>query len=303
MEGLRAERDEVGVPDKKVSAPKSTSQYPGSGKSDWEPPVSAHLDSGNTAKGGTKTGWFQHLLMGLLLCAAAVGGWAYYQQTQEIRQLRHDLADASDLIRQSKLLMARFEGQLIESGEEQNKTGTEVEKQLKFLDTEMRKLWGVSNDRNKKAIAENKEVLESFKKSLNDLQSEVSASEKMLKEHAARMVKSEQSLKDQAGSLAVIQGSQSESVAALAKLTSSVSDNALQVGLIGETIDRLKAENEELKARMVAMGDTSRLTKVEKAIEAIDVSRLQVNQRLVAMERKLNDAQLAISALNATQKK
>jgi len=158
MEPIRPDDDEVrtGVPGNNVEERKKR-----------EAPVRKSADNGGPGKpagrsgkasGGGGSGRSAVLLIALLIVAGAAGaGW--YQQEQRIQALEGQLEEADYWARQSKLALARFEGELSETGENLQERGQSIEEtlvshreRLNTADSEIAKLWGVANDRNRKRL-------------------------------------------------------------------------------------------------------------------------------------------------------
>ena len=105
----------------------------------------------------------------LLLVVAAGAGVGWYFQEQRIQALEGQLEEADYWARQSKLALARFEGELSETGESLQERGASLEeqlaankKQIDAADSEIRKLWAIANERNKKRLDEHQERLASI---------------------------------------------------------------------------------------------------------------------------------------------
>lgn len=214
-----------------------------------------------------------YLLIGLvivLMCVTGALGFGYVQQEQRISQLGKDLEDAAGFVNQSKLLMARLEGELSETGEELEQSGSAAAKKLAFLDSEMRKLWGVSNDRNRKAIAENKQRVDGLDvrigKSLDDLSKGQNAFEATLKSQRSTIKSLESQLSLASGELAIVRES------------------------LAEDLDALRKEIGGFKAIQ------AQLTENKKAIASIDSSRKQINERLVDLGQQVNELKLSTKA-------
>lgn len=206
----------------------------------------------------------------ILLSVCVFLGWAYMNQQVQLEELKDELKDASSFIGQSKLLMARFEGELSETDAVIMESGSEVEKKLAFLDSEMRKLWGVTNDRNKKAIKDNALGLEA-------LQSNMSTLKKQQTQHAKKVD----------GRLSSIENKiqQIESMTQVAASEMSV------------TREWLNEEIVQLKGSVDGMAQVDGLIdENKKAIESIDASRRQLNERVIKLERQLNALQLKLNA-------
>ena len=94
-------------------------------------------------------------LIVVLLIGIGALAWMTVQQRDLVQQIRAEQQEAAGFIGQSKLLLARLEGQVSETGAELEQTGSATDQKIAFLDSEVRKLWGIANDRNKKTIQAN----------------------------------------------------------------------------------------------------------------------------------------------------
>src|SRR5690606_19966034 len=91
----------------------------------------------------------------LALVGVGIGGYFGWQLTETRTQLL-----ASDA------RIAELENRLSMSSDESSQSLTQVDAKLKWADSEIRKLWGVSNDVNRKAIAANGEKITGLTKEL-----------------------------------------------------------------------------------------------------------------------------------------
>lgn len=273
MEGLRPEVDELDqFKSRGAVAAKTADKKNGRGKAPK-----------TTRESSSSKGLSVFMVLFLMLILAAFA-WYSWQQQQEIEQLSTRLGDASGFIDQSKLLIARLEGRLSETGEVLAETGTTAEKKLAFLDSEMRKLWGVANDRNKKWIEENQAAIGSLDSKL----SAVSADAKAFKRDL----------------LQVSSG--------LSDISATVKSFDSRMGSLASELTVLRAGYEELSAgieqKVIAQGkavetfkkDTKsyleRLAKLDLSIESINASRRQLNERVVELDKKINEIQLKLSS-------
>ena len=225
------------------------------------------------------------LLTWFMLLVIVLGGffaWFYIEQQSKLLALEEELQGASDFIGRSELLMARFEGELNTTGTEIEQSGSVVQKKLAFLDGEMRKLWVVSNERNKKAIKANADSYISLKEELSVLKQwrkdfEVANKKSKIKQEATISSLSLQST--------VLQG--------------EVENLKGRVLLMANEATILREEQEEtvgeLKVGVKQIESLSKqLAESKKAISSIDASRLQLNERVVSLERIINKLQLNI---------
>ncbi len=268
MEGLRPEIDELDRFKKRAepAAKKEVKKTP-SDKS--PPPVTAKSGSGVSL-----------LLSFIIVLALFALGWYSWQQQQEIDRLNERLGDASGFMDQSKLLIARLEGKLSETGEVLAETGTSAEKKLAFLDTEMRKLWGVSNDRNKKAIEENQQALAGLDKKLDQIQKastqEIAAISGELKDVLKLIKEFDARASTLANEMSVLKTEQDS-------VNASVKSQLTQQK---QLVEGFKKD---------AQSYLERMAKMDLSVESINVSRRQLNERVVDLDKKVNELMLKLS--------
>jgi len=281
MESLRPDRDELDQfrsrnNDNKKGSKSNTGKTSGGGVKNKPTAPQATGNKGVPV-------WI--VLFLLVLMAGAAGlGWLLVEQQAKLTALTDRLNEASGTIDQGQLLMARFEGELNETGSEFEQSGSAVEKKLAFLDTEMRKLWAISNDRNKKAIQENADLLATIDVNLGAAQS----LQKKFKSSQAVLAKEFDVLKAGTAKKATENGGRISSLANEISITRAEQEEAL-----GD----LKAEVE----KSLAFGGQSkkladRVTESEQSILSIDASRRQLNERLVELERQLTSLQLKLKS-------
>jgi len=236
------------------------------------------------------------VLMLMLIVAMSGGGWLYWQQQLELVELRQNLEDATGFIGQSKLLMARLAGELNETGAELEQSGSVAEKKLAFLDSEMRKLWGVTNDRNKKAIKDNasglKVVSASLSKLNKHLDGTVSDNNKRFSGLGAQILAVEFDAAKQVSSLAnEVSITRAEQDERLSMIGSAVEKAAV------DSIDLNKRNTAKVeKLSEFAKNTEKSISSIDATISSIDASRRQLNERVIDLERKLNKLQLSIKS-------
>ena len=113
--------------------------------------------------GSGSAGWLAWLIIVLLL------GGSYYQYQQL------DLARAQLTLDQQRIL--RLEKQLNITDESVSESSDQMQKQVKFLDTEIRKLWDNVWKKSKEQLVEHEERLTKFEKSLEGLKTQISTAE------------------------------------------------------------------------------------------------------------------------------
>lgn len=268
MEGLRPEVDELdrfqkrSEPKAKVDAPKEPKLQPVSGQ--------------KAASTMSVT-----LFALILIVIVTVFAWFSWKQQIEITGLKTQLGEASGVMDQSKLLIARLEGKLSETGVELAESGTAAEKKMEFLDSEMRKLWGVAYDRNKKAIEENLALIKDMETKLTAAQKEQADK---IKEVSKDIAAISDDLKKQIGAYDGRLSGLANDLSALRTSQNSISSDVK---------DRLAEQKKMVDAvKKDSQGFLERTAKLDLSIESINASRRQLNERIVDMERKINELQL-----------
>ncbi|WP_162628865.1 hypothetical protein [Marinobacter bohaiensis] len=288
MEPIRPERDEVraGKPQKQERKEKKTPS------SNSTPEIAVTRANG---KGGMAP-----LLLILLILAIAAGGWGWYSQKQQIDQLSERLQEADYWARQSKLALARFEGQLSETGEnleQKDSTLDDLRKEVKTANSEIRKLWAVANERNKEAINANKAALAYLEETTSNLKNDL-----------GEQVKSMQGNVDE---LASTVEARAETVAGLQSRLDDLQPRLTEVEKTAEgmsdtvtrRLERFGREQDLARQELVARVDSlengsgnmgslenqlsatqQRLSEIENAIDAIDAARAQLNSRLIRLD-------------------
>jgi chromosome segregation ATPase len=187
-------------------------------------------------------------------------------------------------------------------------SGTGAQKKMAFLESEIRKLWVIAYERNKKAIAENEAGLKKQGAELKSFTSLFSQQAKGVEGLATKADTLTAKLDKHAVTL-------KENVAKVDKSVASASLLQSEIALLREQNDKLSAQLKTIEdasgsaiaeirqnvEKLKGAEDVKRRVGVnEVAIEAIDASRLQLNERIVALDRRLNDLQLSIKSAQPT---
>jgi len=230
----------------------------------------------------------------VLLCGSTGGGWYLWDTLQKVRV---DLGRASGLSdslnMQLDVLQSSFEsGQL-----SRTQSGQKVGEKLALLDSEVRKLWDLSNKANKSAIKTNKgEIainsagLESLKGVLatqkNSLEKTVGDHqgllEKQATKHDVRLSILESRLAEQEDKFS---GEFGRSVTDLKKELKGLetSNRSLRDIIVkqGSLIEQLEATFNQQG------GANEEIESLQQAVNSIDAYRLQVNRRLDRLDREV----------------
>jgi len=230
-----------------------------------------------------------------LLAVVALGALGYWQAMQwEAQRLEAAERDAANL-KQAEQRIALLEGRLSNTDDSLNESGVALKVQLKEVNSEIRKLWGVSNDRNKKRLNEHKKRLDGLAKQLTAAETAIQSATKTtstmqtqlatLKKQAAEQKKA---LAGQVDSVKALR----DSTAQLQKQWQSLSGKA-QAGQQSaqQYADRLNLQEQKLaslEAELIA-----RMATQDEAAESFDIYRKQVNQSLLKLKEELRRVQQA----------
>lgn len=300
---LRAERP-IGAPEQKVPVQKKAkASSEGGGR---KPRPSKPAKGGGNGGGSGRSGLAVLWLLVIAVAVASVAGW--YSQNQRIQVLEAQLEEADYWARQSKLALARFEGDLSETGESLAERGASLAEQvaaqserLDEADSEIRKLWVVANERNKKRLNDQQERiaaaeagLAESKKALADVGSTVEKVQTSLRADLAALTK------QAATSIATLEDANRQSTE---KLTSLSKQLAGVDQVVERRVRRFEQEQKlgisGIEGRLSALenkmsgGDGKRqldkeLVALKRDVQAIDSSRAQFTSRLVRLSEEVN---------------
>ena len=203
------------------------------------------------------------LVLAVLAMGLAVAGWFIANQHRLLTEEQERLAKANTRIE-------ALEDRLRMTDQVMSETDAQTGEQIDFWESEIRKLWAVSNERNKKWIQDNQKLLRSHKTTIQALE----ATDKSLKSSVARHEKA--------------LGRQDEVADQLASI-----ELQLQRVLRGQRdlVDKVNT------AVQTVAGVNSSVQEHEQAIAAIDSYRRQFNTRLVDIEQRLDALRTGPSSL------
>ncbi len=301
MEPIRPDDDEL-----RVTRGNNTAEQQGK-KSERavKPPKKAK--GGNGGGGKSPSG---PLFLIALLAVTVAGAVGWYQQSQRIEQMESQLEEADYWVRQSKLALARFEGELSETGEDLQEAGQSIQQRLSTqsgrldkADSEIRKLWGVANDRNKSRLNDHEARLEALNKTIagarterqtlatdlagleKTLSSELSALESTLKKGLAaqseRLDSQQSALGEVRKSLAVVDDKLES------RLKRFQREQELTINGLEGRISSLEKTTQALSGDQLA-SLRSELTSLRQTVASIDASRAQLTSRLVRLSEEVS---------------
>ncbi|NKC00999.1 MAG: hypothetical protein GKR90_21235 [Pseudomonadales bacterium] len=224
----------------------------------------APTGTGGRGKRPSKSGGGTAKLIGLnfvvvlLVAGLVLGGWFIANQQQMLQAEQARVTQASDRIK-------KLEDRLIATDSALSQGGQDTQEKIGFWESEIRKLWNVSNERNRKWIKDNERNVDKLNKTLNGIE----ASNRDLKASVGRHESAfdrQQALVDQLTSLElqmqqIVRG-QRDLVDKVNAATQSVS--SMRSSIAGKVDDN------------------------SEAIQSMDAFRVAINSRLADLERRLN---------------
>ena len=194
-----------------------------------------------------------NVLLVLLFGGLGAAGWFIVTQHQQLVKAQSDLTQADRRL-------AVLEERLQVTDQVMSESGSEVQTKMGQWETEIRKLWDASKQQ--------KQTLADDQNKLKEHDSGIEGTQAAIKELKASDSRQEQALAQQA---------------AIAQQLASVDAQVKQlVAQQRQVADQVTATRQSL-----ATFETT-LTKHEKAIEAIDANRTQVNSRLVELQTRVD---------------
>jgi len=198
-----------------------------------------------------------NLILAVLIAGLVIAGWFIANQHQLLTAEKRALDAAESRIAVLEDRLRVTDETLMDSEEDTQET-------IGFWETEIRKLWAVSNDRNRKWIKDNETTL-------GKLQQTLSAIEASNRELGASVGRHEVAFKQQQ--------------TIIDQLTSMEISIQQLAGTQRDIVDKVNAASQSVAS--LNAGLTSRVAENEQAVASIDAYRVQVNTRLANIERRL----------------
>ncbi len=213
--------------------------------------------SGGEGRRGARV--FGNAVLVVLIGGLAAAGWFLAEQYQRLQA-------QSDVLAKAQSRISTLEDRLKTSDQAFTQRGQSTTEKLDLWESEIRKLWAVSNERNKKWIQDNQKAIDSLKSSVDKLQSTNRDIQSTLGRHESAFAR-QQDLVDQLNSIQM----------ELQQVSRSQRDLVDRVNTAQQTVAKLQS------------GLEGRVKDNEQAVAAFDAYRLQLNSRLADIERRLKD--------------
>ena len=306
MEPIRPDDDELRADERPAGTEREKTEG-----SEVGPSGGKGRSSGKSGGGGSGRSGGNGALWGLLLVVAGAAGAGWYLQNERINAMAVELEEADNWARQSKLALARFEGDLSETGESLQERGASLEdqiaantEQLETADSEIRKLWAVANERNKSRLDEHQQrlaklenTLAAANKSVTDLETTLQQARSSLRDDVSQLG---QRLKDSVGALEKADQEISGQLAGLDERMSGVDqrvdsrirrfeqEQKLTMDGLDSRIASLERQVESMAGDDALRAVRRDLADLKQTVDAIDASRSQLTSRLVRLSEEVN---------------
>ena len=198
-----------------------------------------------------------NLILALLVAGLVMAGWFIANQHKL-------LVNSQQSLTQAEGRLELLEDRLVVTDAQLTDTGSETKEQLENWESEIRKLWAVSNERNKKWIKDNEQSIAKLQKSIT----EFSASSREVSAAVGRhesAFKQQQTIIDQLTSVEL----------QMQQILSTQRDLVDRVNASRQTVASLQA------------GLAGKVADNEQAVASMDSYRVQTNNRLAEIERRL----------------
>lgn len=261
------------------------------------PPARAAATTGATSYKKTSLVGVYILLILILAAAAGAGYWLWQQNMQ----LRNELSNAKGQIE-------NLDHQFLAADVSANKQGETVEQTLKNHDSEIRKLWGVAYDTNRKTLAAHTDAIEAMQKKLSIMNDAVSTQTQRVAIQSDAFNELEANYNKLIGSVAALDKAlkpvTNEWPSVSTKLTALEKETASQKGkdeAQALSLDQALQDIDALQKKLAALADKPNgasseelaemkrtLATQQDAINAIDAFRSQMNGQVLRLNKQIN---------------
>ena len=211
----------------------------------------------------------------VLLVLIGACGWLAWQTIA----LQEQLAATTNQLRDHQKYLDILGAKLSETGDTFSATETSYDKQFKRWESEIRKLWVVSNERNKKSITENKAAVDKLSGQIRKAVDASSSSQQTSKKL-----------------LADIERLSGDLISDNTVLKASLEDQDEQLMLVRGELELLQKRLSNLPNNLA-----TRVQNNEDAVEAIDAARRQLVSNITQLQSQVAELQRRIGGVATTQ--
>lgn len=275
----------------------------------------AGVSTGATVK-KTSLGGVYFLLLLILAGASGAGYWLWEQNQMLLNELQLTKSEVKNL-----------DHQLIAADVSANAQGSTLEETLSVHSSEIRKLWGVSYDTNRKAIASNKANIDSINSTISSLKETTSTQAKLIAVQGDAFNEVEAGYNQLIDAVSVLEEIKTTQQGVLTELTLNqdqfektaaaldtrevelqgrVEANSIQISSYESTISALTAKLDDLSKQVASLANkpSQAVTQVvsndvqktlkdhQEAIDSVDAFRAQINTSINRLESQVLQIQL-----------
>ncbi len=230
---------------------------------------SSRITAANSGKSGKKR---QLLLLLLLLVIGSACGWLVLQTLK----LQSQLSETQVSLELARKRIDQLGTEVFTTGADFTQTGNVIDEKFKFFDSEIRKLWDVSNKRNRTAIAKISAQINTLTTNVKAASTQAKSGEQQLKSITAKHSELSAGFKQLSNQL----------LAENTTLRATVENQSEQILV-------LRSEMELMQRRLKNIPDNlvQRVINNEEAVEAIDATRRQLIGRITQLQDRMNQMQ------------
>ena len=208
--------------------------------------------------GGAARSMGTNLIVVVLIAGLVLAGWFIANQQQMLKEEQARVNDANSRLE-------KLEARLIATDSALSQGGADTQEQIGFWESEIRKLWAVSNERNRKWIKDNERNVDKVAKTLNGIE----ASNRDLKAAIGRH-----------------ESAFSQQQALVDQLTSLELQMQQIVRGQRDLVDKVNAATQSVASMRASLA--GKVDDNSEAIQSMDAFRVAINSRLADIERRLN---------------
>ncbi|WP_257280449.1 MULTISPECIES: hypothetical protein [unclassified Endozoicomonas] len=211
--------------------------------------------SSPSGKSGNGLAW---LTMVMIIVLGAGGVWQF-------KQVQQELADTRQALKATQEKLSTVTGEVTATGQNLDQSGSALRSELEVVSSEIRKLWDVSNKRNRQWILINKD---NVVKALKEAEEAGKTADKVSRQLSA-LQKSTREMDR------LMKAISSEQVAAQGVMTDSLEKFEKQFAEMKKQV----ADQKTLQAELIRKVEDQ-----QQAVKAVDSFRVQVNRKLQQLE-------------------
>ncbi|WP_281647466.1 hypothetical protein [Parendozoicomonas sp. Alg238-R29] len=218
---------------------------------------------------------FATVVLSIAFLTLAAGGYL------QVQALQNELQEARSQLAATASLLGEVSGAVSETGESLSKNDTKVKDELKAVNFEIRKLWDLSNKRNRSNIEAQGQRIDALNSSFTKARKELEGSVDQIGKNTRELASAEK----------ILSALQKEVRAVNADVVAGSTITREQVDALQKTVDNLSVSVKKATSenqRFTSDIKTQVKDYAEK-MKAIDAHRQQVNRRLLQLENSIRN--------------